>query len=34
VGEFANKTKALGAGDDLLLHIFRRGGWRYIVVRL
>jgi serine protease Do len=34
VDEFTKKTKALRSGDDLLLHIFRRGGWRYVVVRL
>ncbi len=34
VVEFAKMTKSLRKGDDLLLHIYRRGGWRYVVVRL
>jgi serine protease Do len=31
---FAAQTKKLRSGDDLLLHIYRRGGWRYVVIRL
>ncbi len=32
--EFAKQTEKLRSGDDLLLHIYRRGGWRYVVVRM
>ena len=34
MAEFTKRAKKLRAGDDLLLHIYRRGGWRYLVVRL
>jgi serine protease Do len=32
--DFAKKTKKLRSGDDLLFHIYRRGAWRYVVIRL
>ena len=34
VQEFNKKTKNLRPSDDLLLLIYRGGGWRYVVVRL
>ncbi len=34
VGEFKNKTKDAKSGDDLLLLVYRRSGWSYLVFRL
>jgi serine protease Do len=34
VSEFETKTKQLKSGDDLLLKIYRQGGWAYLVLRL
>ncbi len=34
VEAFQEKTKKLRSGDDLLLLVYRRGGWQYLVIRL
>ena len=32
--EFNEKTKNLRSSDDMLLLVYRNGGWRYVVIRL
>lgn len=32
--EFNEKTKNLHSSDDMLLLVYRNGGWRYVVIRL
>ncbi|MCP4677157.1 MAG: Do family serine endopeptidase [Deltaproteobacteria bacterium] len=34
VEQFVEKTKGAKVGDDLLLLVFRRGAWKYVVLRL
>ena len=34
VEEFASRTKDVGSGDDLLLRVYRGGGWQYLILKL